>query len=253
MIAEFGAGSPVSATAAEIFKPLLASPLRPLKLDLGGQKSVGPKARLCGALLKQRKGSENHWQMRHFEISSGKLKWWLTLTEQQNGRPHKNELDLQGLRMQKKSESKFELQTQSTIQKGRVYVLDVDARSSGTDDSVTVHSLRTWIEALEQEAVLARRASQVTLGGTGDVSPDTSPRRLGSYRRSRLSGTASASPSSVASSSLSAFSSPPRRVASRASNASASPSPSCPSCSSPANDFPGLPVGGTSFHSVLGH
>lgn len=214
--------SPVTATVAAVFSPLdtsqpiLASPLRPVRLDVVGRNSIsnGAKPRLCGSLLKQRKGGENHWQLRHFEISSGRLKWWMTSSEKEHGYPPKNELDLQGLRMQKKSATIFELQTLSSTEKGRVYALDTDVK--GYAKEAEAHDLRTWIGALEQEGILARRASQLTLGTTGGVSPSVSP-RVGLVRRDRrINSTSSgraiaASPSpSIGSSSMSAYSSPMR-------------------------------------------
>merc|ERR1719240_1444647 len=102
----------------------------------------------------------------------------MTLTEKQAGYTHKNELDLQGLRVQKKSDSRFDLQTTSSMGRGRVYVLDADVRQWTTDDKA--HNLHTWIQALEQEAILARRSLSVNLGVSPAaalvISPVTSPR-----------------------------------------------------------------------------
>merc|ERR1711937_367624 len=117
------ASSPV-VQALEAAQPMMmASPLRPvrLRLDAEGQKAGVRKARLCGAMLKQKQGSDGHWQLRHFEVSGGRLTWWVSPREKQTGCPHKNELDLQGLKMTRKSDTKFELQTQSTMRKQRVY------------------------------------------------------------------------------------------------------------------------------------
>lgn len=80
------------------------------------------------------------------------------MTQKAKGDAPKGELDLQGLRVQKKSDTRFDLQTPASTHEGRVYMLDVGAKNSNND---AVHDLPTWVKALEQEAIFARRERPV--------------------------------------------------------------------------------------------
>merc|ERR1711957_703379 len=93
------------------------------------------------------------------------------------------------------------------MQKGRVYALDADVKGYAKD----VHDLRTWIQALEQEAILARRGDALTLGTAGGTSSSVSPeKRLPSRQARVITPSPHASCTSIGSSSMSGFSSPLR-------------------------------------------
>jgi len=128
------------------------------------------------------------------------------LKEKESGLAYKNALDLQGVCVRKRSDTRFELRTQSSH---RAYLLDVDVQADAGSDQV--HCLQAWIQALEQESVVARRASAVILGsaGNGNDSPIKSPAK----RRQRIANQ-SHSPSAKSSESLSssAHSSPRHSV-----------------------------------------
>lgn len=115
------------------------------------------KARLAGALLKQAPGVlfGTKWQLRHFQIADGRLQWWQTVEEKQDGHPPKNELDLTGLKV-KLTGTKIELQSADSMErKGRPYVLDTDTRKYVINGDTT-HDARVWVQAMEQEAILNR-------------------------------------------------------------------------------------------------
>lgn len=108
------------------------------------------RLRLAGALLKQTPGFLQRWQLRHFEIGSGKLRWWNTVKEKNDGGAPKNDLDLQGLSIQQASATSFKLQTSSSTKAGKVYTFDAGVQAWVKDD--LSHSLARWVQALQQEA-----------------------------------------------------------------------------------------------------
>lgn len=109
------------------------------------------KVRLCGPLLKQSPGWFQRWQLRHFEIADGKLRWWLALEQKQHGEPPKNELDLLAVKVVQVDSSKFNLQAPNG---GRLLLLDADV--TGCTQTAAVHQKQDWIKALEQEVILSR-------------------------------------------------------------------------------------------------
>lgn len=133
-----------------------ASSIPPLMSPQGSSpvsmaKSKGTSARIAGWLLKQSPSIFVRWQLRYCEIQSGKLIWWQDEAKASAQQPAKNQLHLSGMRVKKQSDSRF---TVSTPSGKKTYILDADVSRYTRNSS---HSLKSWVEALEQESVLARR------------------------------------------------------------------------------------------------
>lgn len=145
---------------------------KPAAPTFGAMQGAQPaRIRLAGALLKQSPNMLHRWRIRHVEVGSGKMRWWNTLREKEEGRAPKNEVDLQGLTIQQRSATCFQVQTPSSLAAGRFYVLDANVKPSWIQHDAThwcqLHDSSRWIYALQQEsiigAVLARPLSQPSI------------------------------------------------------------------------------------------
>jgi len=118
------------------------------------------KARLAGPLLKLSPSLLGGWQLRWFEITDGRMRYWEAPGDAKEGKAPKGEVDLNGLKVQTPGGTKFDLTTASSG--SRTFSLDAgaakQAASAGWDLGPSAPpSMQDWVKALEQEAVMARR------------------------------------------------------------------------------------------------
>lgn len=122
----------------------------------------GPvKARLAGPLMKLSPSFLAGWQLRWFEVAGGRMRYWAEPGDSLAGKAPKGEVELRGLKVHTQSGMKFDVTTASSGT--RTFSLDADAATHVSKAGWDVRpgplpSAQDWVKALEQEAVLARRA-----------------------------------------------------------------------------------------------
>jgi len=101
------------------------------------------------------------WQLRWFEVSDGSVRYYASPDDAKAGKEPKGQVELRGMKVQKKSGTTFEFTTSSSGE--RTFSLDADTAksvaSAGWDIGPSAPPcMQDWVIALEQEAVFARRA-----------------------------------------------------------------------------------------------
>jgi len=119
------------------------------------------KIRLAGPLLKLSPSFMGGWQLRWFEISDGCVRYYASPDDAKAGKEPKGQVELRGMKIQKKSGTTFEFTTTNSGE--RVFGLDADiaksVASAGWDVGPSAPPcMQDWVVALEQEAVFSRRA-----------------------------------------------------------------------------------------------
>jgi hypothetical protein len=115
--------------------------------------------KLEGPLLKQNPGIWTRWQQRYFVIQDGELQWWVSSAERENGSHPLNSCSLSKAKIiHKPGSSHVEFTTESTREKSKSYHLDCNVSHSRGNHA---HNVDVWIQALESEAIFARRWNEL--------------------------------------------------------------------------------------------
>eukprot|EP00746_Dinoflagellata_sp_MGD_P077417 gnl/MRDRNA2_/MRDRNA2_31064_c0_seq1.p1 gnl/MRDRNA2_/MRDRNA2_31064_c0~~gnl/MRDRNA2_/MRDRNA2_31064_c0_seq1.p1 ORF type:complete len:536 (+),score=108.36 gnl/MRDRNA2_/MRDRNA2_31064_c0_seq1:510-2117(+) len=150
-----GAASPRRSRMNEmIISPNASTKLSKEVSNEAARKSGTPSPpRLTGVLMKQSPAWHGRWQNRYFEVAGGHLRYWHDRALADAGKPPTKEVMLRGAKIERPGNASiFSVKTAD-----RTYTLSLP--SSGPHVRV-----EDWVQALEQECILARKQSLADAG-----------------------------------------------------------------------------------------
>lgn len=129
----------------------------PLPAPLPVAKAIAIPNTIGGPLLKQANNWMGEWQLRHFEVSHGQIRYWWTMDDAKAGRDCRAAFWLTDMHMERLGRTKFKIHL--GLRDERPYALSSDISGQGLMPAViqrTAHSTEEWMNAFWQHAAYAK-------------------------------------------------------------------------------------------------